>query len=146
MADFSSYIDITNVAGAIAANPHFTVRTSTISFNTALPTVPASGSALYKSIGDIRLDTANYFYSELPIINQEGSKANYEQAAGNAKSKFNYPLEVKNNMTVSSSYTLDLTKFKINASSVLPNGSLGLMAVSGTNLYFHNGTSWNKVI
>ena len=145
VADFSSYVNVSNVASAIAANPHFAVRNSTISFNTALPTVAASGSALYKSIGDIRLDTANYFFSELPIINQEGSKANYEQNAGNAKSKFNYPFEMNNNMTVSSSYTLDLTKFKINASSVLPAGTLGLMAVSGTHLYFHNGTTWNQI-
>ena len=147
VADFNSYIDFSNVSQVDKDTPMVVVRNSTITFETALPTVAASGTALYRSIGDIRLDTStgNYFYSELPIINQEGSKANYEQLTGAARSKFNYPFEMKNNMTVSSSYTLDLTKFKINASTVLPNGSLGLMAVSGTHLYFHNGTTWNQI-
>ncbi len=35
---------------------------------------------------------------------------------------------------------------KLTAQNPLPAGTVGMMAVSGTNLYFHNGTAWTMVI
>lgn len=37
------------------------------------------------------------------------------------------------------------TVLQLNAQDPLPGGGLGQLAVSGSNLYFHNGTSWNQI-
>ena len=144
VVDFNSALNVANLSCSVTT-PFFKVENSNLIFNTSLPTVAESGSALYRANGDVQLDGVNYFYSSVPVVNQESSKISYTALAGAARSIFNYPFQLNNNMTVSSSYTLDLTKFKINPSDTLPAGSLGLMAVSGTHLYFHNGTTWNQI-
>lgn len=55
------------------------------------------------------------------------------------------PLDVSGNMNVTGTINIT-TAMKLTTNNPLPAGSVGMMAVSGTNLYFHNGTSWTIVI
>jgi hypothetical protein len=44
----------------------------------------------------------------------------------------------------SGSWTME-TALKLTPQSPLPAGSVGTLAVSGSNLYYHNGSSWSQI-
>jgi hypothetical protein len=48
------------------------------------------------------------------------------------------------NISGSKVYATEL--FRLEPQNPLPYGVLGVMAVSGSHLYFHNGTIWNEVV
>jgi len=142
--NFNSVLDFRNVYHG-SANPLIGSFRSDMSINYYVPLYAASGSANYKSAGDFRADDKNYFYSQLPVITSETTKIDNRLAIANTKLDYQYPIETNKNITLTGSAQLVSSLVKLTPYSTLPAGSLGLMAVSGTTLYFHNGTSWTAV-
>ena len=142
--NFNSTLDLRSVYSP-SANPLIGSFKSDMSINYQNPLFAVSGSANYKSTGDFRADDKNYFYSELPIITAETTKIDNRLNIANTKMDYQYPIETTKNITLTGSAQLISSLVKLTPYSTLPSGSLGLMAVSGTTLYFHNGTSWTAV-
>jgi hypothetical protein len=136
-----------NLANVTSPNAFgfFTLYRSDVIFQNSLPVVAASGSANYRS-GDINVDDTGYLYTDLPVITSEGSKADNRLIPGNARVIHSYPMQTTKDITLTGSAQLVSSLVKLSPYTTLPAGSVGLMAVSGSSLYFHNGTTWNKVI
>ena len=136
-----------NLANVTSPNAFgfFTLYRSDVIFQNSLPVVAASGSANYRS-GDINIDDTGYLYADLPVITSEGSKADNRLIPGNARVIHSYPMQTTKDITLTGSARLVSSLVKLSPYATLPAGSVGLMAVSGSSLYFHNGTTWNKVI
>jgi hypothetical protein len=143
--NFNSVLDFRNVYQA-SANPLIGSFKSDMSVNYQNPLFAASGSANYRSTGDFRSDDKNYFYSQLPIITAETTKIDNRFNIAATKMDYQYPIETTKNITLTGSAQLVSSLVKLTPYSTLPSGSLGLMAVSGTTLYFHDGTNWRAVI
>jgi len=142
----NSRLDVQNVYSP-SVNPFFAFfGASTMSFLYYKPLTAASGTANYRSNGDIKADDYNYFYTDLPVITTEAVKIDDRTNVSATKYDFRYPLQTTRDITLTGSAQLISSLVKLNPYTTLPAGSLGLMAVSGSSLYFHNGTSWNKVI
>ena len=52
--------------------------------------------------------------------------------------KFKYPVEITGSVNISTVMTLA-------QQSPLPTGTVGSLAVSGSNLFYHNGSSWSQI-
>lgn len=137
-----------NLANVYSPNAFglFTGYRSDVIFQNSLPVVAASGSANYRSTSDVHIDDTPYFYADLPLITSEGSKIDNRLLPSNARVLHNYPMQTVQNFTITGSAQLISSLVKLTPYATLPTGSLGLMAVSGSSLYFHNGSAWNKVI
>jgi hypothetical protein len=142
--NINSVLDLRNVYSAITT-PFIASFKSDIRISYYNPLFAASGSANYRSNGDFRADDKNYFYSELPIITAETTKVDNRLNIANTKMDYQYPIETNKNITLTGSAQLISSLVKLTPYTTLPAGSLGLMAVSGTTLYFHNGTSWTAI-
>jgi hypothetical protein len=138
-------LDISNVYSPNAAGLITGYRSDVI-FANSLPITASIASPNYRSVSDINMDDNVFFYTDLPIITSENSKLDNRLVYANAKVVHTYPMQTSNNITLTGSAQLISSLVKLNPYATLPAGSLGLMAVSGSSLYFHNGTSWNKVI
>ena len=53
-------------------------------------------------------------------------------------------LDVNTNLTVQNNATIE-NVLKLTPIDPLPTGAVGELAVSGSNLYYHNGTSWGQL-
>lgn len=142
---FEPRLDIRNVYSSIST-PFISTFRSDVNIKYYDPLFAPSGSVNYRTLGDFRADDSNYFYSELPIITSEGSKADNRLKSASAIIDYKYPIKTTKNITLTGSAQLVSSLVKLTPYSVLPAGSLGLMAVSGTTLYFHDGTNWRAVI
>jgi hypothetical protein len=56
----------------------------------------------------------------------------------NGLTKFKYPVEITGSVNITSVMTLS-------QQSPLPTGTVGSLAVSGSNLFYHNGSSWSQI-
>lgn len=142
--NINSVLDLRNVYSAITT-PFIASFRSDIRISYYNPLFATSGSANYRSNGDFRADDKNYFYSQLPIITAETAKIDNRLNIANTKLDYQYPIETNKNITLTGSAQLISSLVKLTPYTTLPAGSLGLMAVSGTTLYFHNGTSWTAI-
>lgn len=145
---FVQFLGQINISGVYLAETASLIKSvqSDIYFQSSLPVTAAVGSANYRANGDIDVDNKIVTYLQLPIITAEGSKIEYTANTANAKLDYQYALETNKNITLTGSAQLISSLVKLTPYTTLPTGSLGLMAVSGTTLYFHNGTNWRAVI
>lgn len=146
--------DINNTTGSIILSDGFgNIRLR--ANNAGLVTIPGSLTVSGNvTLGDASADSITLNAATMSLGSGTGilnidSNTFYVDGANNrigiGKTNPTVPLDVNGNMVVTGTVSIT-TAMQLSAQNPLPAGSIGMMAVSGTNLYFHNGTAWTMII
>jgi len=78
------------------------------------------------------------------VVQLNGSAFNLIAQGGSGTVDVLGSLDVNTNLTVQNNATIE-NVLKLTPIDPLPTGGVGELAVSGSNLYYHNGTSWGQL-
>lgn len=140
-SDISNNSQVDNIKiGSWVAPAGYTIANSTLGWQRYDGTVHGFVQELY---------TADYAYGS--SVRHEPGAVTWEIfASGSAYSGGSFKLEDKGDTSVNATFAVDVAdiqgvlQLKDWAGS-LPGGSVGQLAVSNNNLYYHNGTSWTQL-
>jgi len=95
----------------------------------------------FNAIGRNTLLLSNFSANAIQI---DGTTFNLIAQGGSGTVNVLGSLDVNTNLTVQNNATIE-NVLKLTPIDPLPTGAVGELAVSGSNLYYHNGTSWGQL-
>jgi hypothetical protein len=81
-------------------------------------------------------------------FNTRGTSTDFTIPTSGFTYEFSGSVKLDNNLSVVGDITgsiISSDQIKLNPVNALPSATLGSLAVSGSNLYFHNGSGWNQI-
>ena len=124
----------TGIGGNI--NPTISVATGSGIIGSS---VSIGNISVYNDFNDLRISSTQLTGSPIQILSVDNTNVSRtiielpcSSSWNDGLTEFKYPVEITGSITLSQQ-------------STLPTGTVGSLAVSGSNLYYHNGTSWSQI-